>query len=176
METSTVYRPFKFEAQGPQELCCHSWDDPASRPGRGAAVRPQLKCFSSWSLGFLRHQTRRPNLTAQGTFILWHPGSLRSIMASLSSIHHRAGIQGMRSQGHRPQGPRFLHLEPWNSLCHRHCLLSPSRLCTESGSTSAQSPFLFPSPVLGWGKATWIALWHPCKRWQKCTISSKPMT
>ena len=62
--------PFKSKAQGPQEFCCHSWDDPASRPGHEAAVRPQLKCFSSWSPGFLRHQTRRPNLTAQGTCIL----------------------------------------------------------------------------------------------------------
>ena len=54
----------------------------------------------------------------------------------------------MRSQGHRPQGPRFLHLEPWSQSHHRHCLLSPSGLCTESGSTSAQSPFLSPSLFL----------------------------
>ena len=62
--------PFKSKAQGPQEFCCHSWDDPASRPGPEAAARPQFKGFSFWSLGFLRHQTRRPNLMAQGTFIL----------------------------------------------------------------------------------------------------------
>lgn len=56
----------------------------------------------------------------------------------------------MRSQGHRPQGPHFLHLEPWNQSHHRHCLLAPSGLCTESGSTSAQSPVLSSLLFLDW--------------------------
>lgn len=80
------------------------------------------------------------------------PRHLHLLTSWFSQVHHNIlGLHSSlsRNPGNEVSGAQASGTTLVTPRTLEHCLLSPSGLCTESGSTSAQSPFLSPSLFLG---------------------------